>query len=78
MVTVRRLDGRVTHRRLRLVHGTVTTMTDFSPARVRSVVVTLVNVSTRYACHRGTLLSCGGMPRDDGRLFTVTARVTAP
>ena len=78
VLTVTRADGSIRHRALVLRRGTGRRTVDFSPGRVRSVVVTVVNTSQRYRCGRGTLLSCGGMPRDDGRRFAVTARVLTP
>jgi hypothetical protein len=75
VVTVRRDDGRTVSRRITLTKGHGTTRVGFSPASVKSVVVTLVNTSARYDCHRGTLLSCGGMALDDHEEFTVSAEV---
>jgi hypothetical protein len=75
VVTVRRDDGRAVSRRVVLTRGHGTTRVGFSPASVKAVVVTLVNASTRYDCHRGSLLSCGGMPLDDHEEFTVAAKV---
>lgn len=78
VVTVRRDDGHSTHLPLTLRHGVGTATVAFSPKRVASVVVTVVNTSARYDCGRGTLMSCGGTPRDDGMRFTVSARSIPP
>ncbi len=45
----------------------------FDPRRVRDVVVTLVNASTRYRCGKDLHFACGGVPRDDSRAFRVVA-----
>lgn len=78
VLTVRRDDGTTTHRAIQLHHGVGTATSTFSPATVSSLVVTVVNTSTRYVCNRGSLLSCGGLPKDDHMRFTVSARVMPP
>ncbi|HJQ04003.1 MAG TPA: MXAN_6640 family putative metalloprotease [Nocardioides sp.] len=77
IVTVRRVDGTTAVRRVVLA-GTGVSTVNFTPGRVASVVLTLVNGSARYTCDRGTLLSCGGTPRDDDMAFTVDAAVVPP
>ena len=47
----------------------------FSPATVERVDLVLVNAGTRYACWRGTDLSCHGVALDDGRKFAYDATV---
>jgi len=74
VVTVTHANGRLSHRTITLHHGVGTAVVDFSPGVVRSAIVTVVNTSSRYTCDRGTLLSCGGVPKDNGMRFTVSAR----
>lgn len=53
----------------------------FDPRKVRAVVVTLSNASTRFtACgsDRDELYSCGGRSADDGLAFTARARLRLP
>jgi hypothetical protein len=78
VVTVRHDDGRTTHIPLRARKGLRTATVGFSPRSVTSVVVTVVNTSARYVCGRGTLLACGGTPKDDGLHFNVYARAIPP
>lgn len=78
MVTVRRSDGTTRSRRIILKRGVGVTETAFSPTLVSSVVVSLVNASSRYVCDRGTLMSCSGKPRDDGMRFSVDVQVDPP
>ncbi|GAB3858050.1 hypothetical protein GCM10028801_17410 [Nocardioides maradonensis] len=78
VVTIRTRDGHGRSWPVVLRRGTGVVVADFAPARVGSVVLTLVNGSGRYVCDRGTLLSCGGKPRDDHLRFTVDATVVAP
>ena len=48
----------------------------FDTDRVRRVVVTLANASTRYRCRDGgPTYACEGTPRDQGLVFEVGARV---
>lgn len=76
VVQVRRADGRTSRHRVRLDRtGAGHLVVGFGAARVRSVVVTLVNGSTRYRCDAGTTYACAGRPRDDDRRFRVTARL---
>ncbi|HWU23916.1 MAG TPA: MXAN_6640 family putative metalloprotease [Nocardioides sp.] len=77
VVTVRRVDGTTAVRPVVLSRPTPLTV-NFTPGRVASVVVTLVNGSARYVCERGTLLSCSGRPRDDDMRFSVDASVVGP
>jgi hypothetical protein len=75
-VMVERRTGRVIEHVVRLGRGagsgSATVL--FSARWVDRVVVTLVNASTRYRCHRGTQLACGGEPRHDDREFEVRVR----
>jgi hypothetical protein len=41
------------------------TVNSFSTTTVSKVIVVLTNAGSRFTCHRGTTLSCGGNPRDD-------------
>ena len=50
----------------------------FSPATVERVDLVLANAGTRYACWRGTDLSCHGVALDDGRRFSYDAPLVAP
>ncbi|HWU21513.1 MAG TPA: MXAN_6640 family putative metalloprotease [Nocardioides sp.] len=77
VVTVRRVDGTTAVRRITLA-GPTPLAVNFTPGRVASVVLTLVNGSARYVCERGTLLSCSGQPRDDDMRFRVDAAVVGP
>ncbi|MEZ5192125.1 MAG: DUF6055 domain-containing protein [Nocardioides sp.] len=45
----------------------------FSYATIKSVTLTVANASTRFACWKGTDLSCKGIPKDDDRVFSYTA-----
>ncbi|HET6624877.1 MAG TPA: MXAN_6640 family putative metalloprotease [Nocardioidaceae bacterium] len=75
-VTVHRRNGsmRMVDARLnRFGNGTVTV--PFTRRSVGSVALTLTNASTRYRCFRGTVLACGGLPRDDGLTFSFRAHV---
>ncbi len=47
----------------------------FDRSSVRSAVVSLANVSTRYRCREGTTFSCAGIPRDQNAQFRLTAQV---
>jgi hypothetical protein len=48
----------------------------FDATRVRKVVVTLANASTRYRCRTGgATYACNGAPRDQRLPFEVTARI---
>ncbi|GAB4008326.1 MXAN_6640 family putative metalloprotease [Nocardioides ultimimeridianus] len=78
VVTIRDRDGTVRSWPVLLRRGVGVAVADFAPARVASVVLTLVNGSARYVCDRGTLLSCSGRPRDDDMRFSVDASVVAP
>ncbi len=74
-VEVRAADGDVRRRAVTLDRrgrGRVTVALD--RGRVRSVVVTLVNASTRYDCRERTTLACAGRPRDEDARFEVEAR----
>jgi hypothetical protein len=49
---------------------------DFSPRKVRRVLVVLASASTRYDCGAGNIrFACHGKPRDDDQLFDVTTTV---
>ena len=53
--------------------GRGTVSVGFAGGRVRRVLVTVANASTRYRCRQGTTLSCRGVARDDHRAFAITA-----
>lgn len=46
----------------------------FSSRSVRSVGITLANVSTRYRCDSNTFFACSGRPLDQRAKFTMTAK----
>ena len=74
VVIVQHRNGAVrTHRAKLSRTGTGQVDVPFSRARVRRVVVALVNSSTRFDCFQGTTpYSCGGgEPRDDDSKFRV-------
>jgi hypothetical protein len=74
-VSVVRRDGRVRAYGVRLNRrGDGSKTVGFSRARVTAVVLTLTNASTRMRCHRRTMLSCAGQPRDDRLRFRYSAR----
>lgn len=54
--------------------GSLTVAFDRDRDRVRSVIVTLVNASTRYDCREQTMLACAGEPRDEDARFRIKAR----
>jgi hypothetical protein len=75
---VTKRDGRQIRRTIRLDdrgRGRISPGVWVNADNVRSVVVTVVNASTRFRCDKLTLYSCGGVPRDDDRRFTVEARI---
>ncbi len=73
-VIVVRVDGRRVRHGLRLDRrGDGSLTVRFGAGTVAQVVVTLVNTSTRYRCHRDTSFACGGEPRDDAARFAVEA-----
>ncbi|GAA5156413.1 hypothetical protein GCM10023340_44180 [Nocardioides marinquilinus] len=73
VLMVQRRDGTARSRRIALDRdGRGSALARFSPS-VRSVTVTVANVSTRYRCDRGTVYACHGVPRDDGRPVVVRA-----
>lgn len=72
-VVVERTNGTRLRRVVRLTEGTGVRTVRFDPRSVTRVVVTLVNTSARYRCHRKTLYACGGRPLDDGARFRVVA-----
>jgi hypothetical protein len=75
-VIVVRTDGRRTRQAVRLDRrGDGSLTVRFDARGVARVIVTLVNTSTRYRCHEGTLFACGGQPRDDDARFGVAATV---
>ena len=75
VVTLHRKDGTLAWRTMRLdADGDGALTVPFARGRVDRVVITLVNASTRMACHQSTTLACGGVPRDDGRTFSYRAR----
>ncbi|HYG93105.1 MAG TPA: MXAN_6640 family putative metalloprotease [Nocardioides sp.] len=75
VLVVRRRDGDWTRERVRLDgRGDGSARVRFGPG-VRSVVVTLVNGSTRYRCGDVSDYACGGESRDDRRRFRVSLRL---
>lgn len=77
VVTVRRRDGSVARHPVALGRrGDGSIRIAFGSERVASVVVTVVNASRRYQCHRHTLFACAGTPVDQDQRFRVTARVS--
>ena len=72
-MTVVRTDGRRVRHAVRLDRGDGALTVRFDARAVARVVVTLVNTSARYRCHRNTLFACGGEPRDDDARFRVAA-----
>ncbi|HWJ83244.1 MAG TPA: MXAN_6640 family putative metalloprotease [Nocardioides sp.] len=78
-VEVRRRSGHVLRRTVDLDrHGRGAAVLAFGAARTGSVVVTAVNGSTRYRCHRATTFACSGKPLDQDRGFRITASVRRP
>jgi hypothetical protein len=71
-------NGRVHARAVRLgARGDGAITVPFARVRVSRVVVTLTNASTRMRCHRGTRLSCAGIPVDDYQRFAFSARAVS-
>ncbi|QNN52277.1 hypothetical protein [Nocardioides mesophilus] len=73
---VHRRDGSTARRPVRLSNtGAGSARVDFTRSRVASVVLLMVNASTRLDCGHGTVLSCHGLARDDDApvLFNATA-----
>jgi hypothetical protein len=69
-------SGAVTFRRVTLDRrGDGARTVPFDPKRVAQVVLVLANGSSRYACNRGTFLSCQGTPLDDGLRFRYGVRL---
>ncbi|WP_137294677.1 MXAN_6640 family putative metalloprotease [Nocardioides dongxiaopingii] len=74
LVTVRRADGSVQRRQVRLDRtGAGRVRVAFGRRAVRTVTVTLANASTRVLCDTGTSLACQGSPLDDRVRFRTTA-----
>ncbi|MGA8211452.1 MAG: MXAN_6640 family putative metalloprotease [Nocardioidaceae bacterium] len=66
-VLIHRTDGRVVARAIRLArNGNGSRVVDFRRSAVRYVDLDLGNASTRFVCGSFSLLTCGGIPRDDG------------
>lgn len=82
LVQVRKRNGNVALVAVPLNNrGDGSTRVNFDPRKVRAVVVTLTNASTRFtACgsDRDELYSCGGRSADDGLTFTVRAKLRLP
>lgn len=76
-VQVVRRDGRVRGRQVPLdAEGRGLTRVRFDADRVRRVVVTLANTSTRYRCRAGgPTYACQGVPRDQRARFELAARI---
>jgi hypothetical protein len=69
---VRTKSGKIDRRAIPLSRrGVGKTKVPFSASRIRSVIITVANTSTRFTCRRGTSYSCHGVPRDDRRRFTI-------
>ena len=69
---VSRKDGRVERHAVSLTRkGNGRATVSFTNKRVKSVVITVANASTRFTCRKGTVYSCRGIARDDDRGFTV-------
>lgn len=75
VVAIHGVDGRVTHRQVKLgKRGIGKREVAFDPARVSSVSVSLVNASTKMRCGKKTTLACKGTAVDDRAKFRVTAK----
>ena len=73
-VVVHHRNGNLSRTPVRLSRtGRGSVSVGFSARRVRRVVVTVANVSTRYRCRKGTSYACRGTAKDDGRRFRVSA-----
>ncbi len=77
VVVIQKINGK---RQVKLVRlnrsGDGRKKVSFDNRKVASVLVTLVNGSTRYDCNEKSVLACQGRPLDDKQRFTVTGRVT--
>ena len=74
---IRKRNGDLTRRAIRLsASGSGHATLPFSRANVKSVTLTLANVSTRYRCDQGAGYACGGASLDDGLSFEIAARTT--
>ena len=79
MLLVRRKNGTQFLRRMSLnAWGNGTATVSLDARSIAWVNVSLVNASSRYTCWRGTVYSCQGVSRDDGRRYTVWARAYRP
>ncbi|HQR26304.1 MAG TPA: DUF6055 domain-containing protein [Nocardioides sp.] len=79
VVVVAGKDGTQTRTRVTLdAGGRGTGQFAFGYTDVASVTVTMANASTRFACWRGTDLSCKGTPRDNGKKFAYSAVAVQP
>ena len=74
-LVLHRKDGSIAVRRIVLNrNGNGTRTFDFRRWVISSLELDLVNASTRFKCHQGTNLSCGGTSLDDGLGATLTAK----
>jgi hypothetical protein len=77
VVTTQLRNGKLVRKNIRLNrNGKGQTKVTFSSRRIRSVTVTAVNASTRFACNRPDApadprYSCQGIPRDDRQAFAL-------
>jgi hypothetical protein len=75
-VIVRKKDGKIERRAVALTRkGVGKVKVGFSGKRIKSVIITVANASTRFTCGRGTSLSCRGVAKDDDRRFTISTSV---
>jgi hypothetical protein len=75
VATIHKRDGSLAWRTFRLdEQGDGVLTVPFARGEVSRVVLTLVNAGTRYECRQSTTLACGGLSKDDGRIFSYRAR----
>lgn len=76
-LTVKNTRGAWVEKAIRLNRdGRGSVVLPFSARKVREAVVSTVNASTRFAdCGGGSIYSCGGTPRDEGKKFRVSVKV---
>lgn len=74
-VLVLKRGGGVDKRVVRLNRrGNAAVKLPFSSRRVKAVMVTVANVSTRFKCKKGTPYACAGLSRDDDKRFKVRVK----
>jgi hypothetical protein len=73
-VVVKKRDGVARHPVSLSEKGTAQVDVAFGSTRVRSVVVTLVNASTRFDCWQRTSSTCQGRAKDNGETFHLGVR----